>query len=271
MQMLQNIGQELDVLKRELDVIVDSLLRIEEQIAALPLKTAVTIYKLDIRGRLVEIDELLSAYREAVQLGSPASARKIASRIDGTYTEFRSARGRLASVESNAPKDEDFLIVPIVGLCMYYEMMCLVISEQPVSLRRITMQGYRDYFKKWLTGPANLSARFDIELQKQRTFTDGVRNSILYRSCVDSERNEGEPGIPASKTYHLSIQRFALALAKIAGDADVAHAEVLVQRGILKEGDLPSTISVASAVATRPVQELSLVLRWHSSGPARRC
>ena len=95
MLMLQNISGKLDALKKELDLIVESILSLQQAVDQLPAHTAARIYRVDLQGRILDIEELIGAYRDESKSGTSPGIQKLVDFIGRSYTEFRSARNRL--------------------------------------------------------------------------------------------------------------------------------------------------------------------------------
>lgn len=244
MQLLQNIGAKLDAIKQELDLIVDVLLTLDAKVDALPARTALYLYRADLQGRMLDIDELIDALREESQAGSRVSTERLVEFVGRAYVEFRSARNRLFYLKPDVPQDGDMLVIPIVALCMHYEFICLAVTSAPASLRRVTRASYADYFRKWLAGPAGIEQQFNLALAAQRQLTATLKNQQLYNVCTKTTRAGAEPGTPAYNTYFTRLQRFARVFQPKADDADVRLARGLVARGLLTDEDLPATVTV---------------------------
>ncbi|SFX47786.1 hypothetical protein SAMN03097694_2388 [Janthinobacterium lividum] len=244
MQMARNSSEKLDLIKKQLDIVVDSLLSLDKKVDALPARTVASIYKVDIQGRMLDLDELIDAYHSESRSGSRASMKQLVEFIGRTYVEFRSARNRLFYLFPDAPKDEDTLVVPITALCLHYEMICLAVTGQPASLRRITRESYAAYFQKWLTGTGRLEELLVNSISAVREVEVGLRKIPFYTACKDESFFPGEPGIPAYKMFGINLRRFQPVLQARPDDPDVKAAAGLLERGLLLSSDLPSDFTL---------------------------
>ena len=149
MQMLKNIGQKVDVIKSEIDVLFSETIDLANQLKAVPPTTVSQLYEQDLQGLFLLLDELMSAYAmEAKGVPTPTRAQ-VQQAITDVTGELRIARAKLFTIS-----DEHFapLILPIAGMCLHYEVACLITTQQPASLLETTLDAYQKYFDGCVNG-----------------------------------------------------------------------------------------------------------------------
>lgn len=170
-KMLQNISNQLEVMQREIVLILSDLEKIKEAIGEIPAATVQELKQMELQGNISHYDELMQTFVR-YRLNSREFLRDQARKkeLDELLVKIRSNRTTLTNYTQ-------YLHVPVLSSAAYMEFNCLqMLGDSPLRIAE-AMTAYARYFKRVLfEGEGSLVKQIERIRTDRQTLLSKARN-----------------------------------------------------------------------------------------------
>lgn len=233
MKMLDNISNKIDVVMKGIEFIIENQLEYIRVLKNIPEDTVAELYKSDLEGLFLLINEKIEAYAIEKENGTFAVKKKELI-FDEILIELQMARAKLLTINN-------YLNLPLVSICLYFELFCMYIAEQPNSYIKTTLNSY----KKWINRQMENSVKkyYDEAQFEQKKNLKNILNDYTYTHCMKSEvRYAGESGIEGSTDYTVSLHKYNYYLEPTISNIDFEQIKHLIDNKYINSDELPSRL-----------------------------
>ena len=190
MRMLDNISSKLDNVQQAILFVLANQDRYEKEIKAIPVKTVEELYKKDIEGLFIIIREKIEAYILEKE-NNTLTAQKSKLIFDEILRELQIARGRIMLIDS-------YLILPIITICLHFEVFCMVLANQPRTYLKIVLSSYKSWITKAidseLIGDKKVNSKLKTDYENQFKEQNKLVQSLVLPQFTYTKTKSTKPG-----------------------------------------------------------------------------